>query len=226
VPNKRMVRPMRITLFILLVGMLVSAGSASDCDGTASDLLSRIESFQPETETGELAQMVKCLYAPAAYYVEEYDFFASEEILKEIGRETDQNRLRAIKVLIPLTRSEDWLLAQESSAALAYYGYSPGRQLLADYPDTPIKAVLYSILGYEQSIRWGIDQFNRAERESKPDSLNLAAKMTYLNLLYHLAAPASLPFVNGLISSSQSEIIRARAKLIRQRVIALHPELE
>ena len=217
---------MKITFLVLLLSTSASTSAISDCDGTASDLLNRLENFQAETETGELAQLVKCLYAPAAYYVEEYDSFASEEILEEIERETDQNRLRAIKVLIPLTRSEDWFLAQESSAALAYYGYSPGRQLLASYPDTPIKAVLYSILGYEQSVRWGIDQFIRAERESKPDSLNLAAKMTYLNLLYHLAAPASLPFVEGLINSSQSEIIKARARLIRQRVIAMHPELE
>jgi hypothetical protein len=221
-----MLRAMKITLLILLLSVSAPAPSALDCDGTASDLLSRIENFQPETETGELAQMVKCLYAPAAYYVRQYDSFASEEVLEDIERKTDQNRLRAIKILIPFTRSEDWLLVQESSAALAYYGYSPSRQLLANYPDTPVKAVLYSILGYEQSVRWGIDQFNRAERESEPDSLSLAAKMTYLNLLYHLAAPASLPFIEGLIDSSQSEIIKTRAKLIRQRVIVLHPGLE
>lgn len=221
-----MVRAMRITLFILLLGISASTPAASDCEGTVSDLLNRIEDFQPKRETGKLAQLVKCLYAPAACYVKEYDSFASEEILGEIGRETDQNRLRVIKVLIPFTRSEDWLLVQESSAALAYYGYPPGRELLANYPDNPIKAILYSILGYEQSYRWGIDQFNRAERQSKPDSSALVAKMTYLNLLYHLATSASLPFVDSLIHSSQSEMERARARLIRQRIIALHPELE
>lgn len=217
---------MRITLLVLILSISTSAPASSDCDGTVSDLLDRIENFQPETETERLARLVKCLYAPAAYYVKEYDSFASEEILGEIERETHQNRLRVIKVLIPLTRSDDWLLVQQAAAALAYYGYSPGQELLASYPDNPVKAVLYSILGYERSYRWSIDQFNKAERQAKPDSSTLAAKMTYLNLLYHLATPASLPFVNDLIDSWPSEIIKARAGLIRQRIVALHPELK
>ena len=217
---------MKITLLILLVSISAAAARASDCDGTVSDLLDRIEDFQPETETGKLGGLVKCLYAPAAYYVKRYDSFASENILGEIEKETHQDRLKVIKVLVRLTHSDDWLLAQEVAAALAYYGYPPSQQLLANYPDGPVKAVLYSILGNESSYRWGIDQFNRIERQTKPDSLALAAKMSYLNLLYHLAAPASLPFVNSLIDSSQPEMIKARAELIRQRIIALHPELE
>lgn len=217
---------MRITLLILLLSISASAPAASDCDGTVSDLLNRIENFQPRTETGKLARLVGCLYAPAAYYVKEYDSFASEEVLRKIERETDENRLRVIKVLVPLTRSDDWLLAQEAAAALAYYGYPPGQELLATYPDSLIKAVLYSILRYERSYRWGIDQFNRVERQSKPDSSVLVAKMNYLNLLYHLALPASLPFVNSLIDSSQPEMIKARAELVRQRIGALHPELK
>jgi len=217
---------MRITLLILLLSISASAAVAFDCDGTVSDLLDRIESFHAKTDTGKLAGLVKCLYAPAAHYVKEYDSFASEEILRKIDKETHQDRLRVIKVLVPLTRSDDWLLAQESAAALAYYGYPPSQELLTNYPDGPIKAILYSILGYQRSYRWGIDQFNRVERQSRPDSLILVAKMNYLNLLYHLASPASLPFVNSLIVSSQPEMIKARAELVRQRIIALHPELK
>lgn len=217
---------MRITLLILLLSMSASAPAASDCDGTVSGLLDRIESSRPKTDTGKLAELVKCLYAPAAYYVKEYDSFASEEILRKIDKETHQDRLRVIKVLVPLTRSNDWLLAQEAAAALAYYGYPPSQELLTNYPDNPIKAILYSILGYQRSYRWGIDQFCRLDRQSTPDSSAIVAKMTYLNLLYHLALPASLPFVNSLIDSSRPEMIKVRAGLVRQRIIALHPELK
>jgi hypothetical protein len=217
---------MRMILLILLLSITGSAPTASDCEGTVTELLDRIEDFPPEMDTGKLAELLKCLYAPAAQYVNEYDSFASEKSLEKIWNETNQNRLRVIKVLAPLSRSDDWLLVQEVAAALAYYGYPPSQELLTVYPDGPIKAVLYSILGYERSYRWAIDQFCRLERQSKPDSSALVAKMTYLNLLYHLAMPASLPFVNSLVDSSQPEMIKARTELIRQRIRSLHPELK
>lgn len=217
---------MKITLLILLFSITASAPIASDCEGTVTDLLDMIEELPPKTDTGKLAELLKCLYAPAAHYVKEYDSFASEKSLEKIRNETLQDRLKVIKLLVPLTRSDDWLLAQEAAAALAYYGYPPSQELLANYPDGPIKAILYSILGYERSYRWSIDQFIRAERKSKPDSLALAEKMTYLNLLYHLARPESIPFLNNLVDSSQPQIIKARALLIKQRIIALHPEVK
>ncbi len=217
---------MRITLLILLLSITASAPTASGCEGTVTDLLDMIEDFPPKTDTGKLVELLKCLYAPAATYVKEYDSFASEKSLEKIWNETHQNRLKVIRLLVPLTRSDDWLLAQEAAAALAYYAYPPSQELLANYPDGPIKAILYSILGYERSYRWGVDRFIRVERQSKPDSSALAAKMTYLNLLYHLASPESIPFLNNLIDSSQPQMIKARALLIKQRIIALHPEVK
>lgn len=217
---------MRIALLILLLSITASAPAASDCEGTVTDLLDMIEDFPPKTDTGKLVELLKCLYAPAAAYVKEYESFASGKSLEKIWNETHQNRLKVIKLLVPLTRSDDWLLAQEAAAALAYYGYPPSQELLANYPDGPIKAILYSILGYERSYRWGIDRFIRVERQSKPDSLALAAKMTYLNLLYHLARPESIPFLNNLIDSSQPQMIKARALLTKQRIMGLHPELK
>jgi hypothetical protein len=218
-----------MTLLILLLSITASAPTASDCEGTVTDLLDTldmIEDYPSKTDTGKLVELLKCLYAPAARYVKEYDSFASEESLEKIRNETHQNRLKVIKLLIPLTRSDDWFLAQEAAAALAYYGYPPSQELLANYPDGPVKAILYSILGYERSYRWGIDRFIRVERQSKSDSPALAAKMTYLNLLYHLATPESIPFLNNLIASSQPQMIKARALLIKQRIIALHPEVK
>ncbi len=217
---------MRIMLIFLLLSTSASVAIPCDTDETVSDLLERIENFRSKTETGKLAGLVKCLYAPAAHYVDEYDSFASEESLERIRDETRQDRLKVIKVLVPLSRSDDWLLAQEAAAALAYYGYPPSQELLSIYPDGPIKAIFYSILGYERSHRWGIDQFCRLDRQSTPDSSAMVSKMTYLNLLYHLASPASLPFINSLIESSQPEMIRARAELIRQRIMSLHPEIK
>lgn len=213
-------------LLILLLSITASAPIASDCEETVTDILDRIEDFPPEMDTAKLAELLKCLYAPAAGYVKEYDSFASEKSLEKIWNETNQNHLRVIKILAPLTRSDDWLLVQETAAALAYYGYPPSQELLTGYPDGPIKAVLYSILGYKRSYGWAIDQFCRLERQSKPDSSALVAKMTYLNLLYHLTMPASLPFVNSLVDSSQPEMIKVRAELIRQRIRSLHPELK
>lgn len=213
------------SLLIMITGGLLLSTGPPDCGDEVADILDRIERVESDSDAIRLSRLLACLSEPAREFVRDYDSFASEEVLDEIERKTAENRLRVIKVAVPLSASKDWLVSQEAAAALAYYGYTPAGQMLDEYPDGPLKAVLYAIVGYDRSYRWAVDQFRKIERSSKPDSSLKKARMAYLNLMFHLAEPQSLPFLNEVISSGNDGELKARADLAKNRILELHPEL-
>lgn len=196
------------------------------CSDSVPALLDRIEGMKSETDTAELVELLKCLSKPAERWVRDYDSFASEQAMEKIEKETEPYRLRVYKILIPLSSSGDWLVADEAAAALVYYGYTPAGEMLDSYPDGPKKAVLYAIVGYKSSYRWAMDRILEIDRSSHQEDGADKARMVYLGLLYHLAEPRSLPFLNGLISSQENSEVRARAELVRERILKLNPQLK
>jgi hypothetical protein len=213
-------------LIILMISNLTSPVLSRDCGDNVPALLERIEGMKSETDTSELVELLKCLSKPAERWVRDYGSFASEQAMKKIEKETEPYRLRVYKILIPLSSSGDWLVADEAAAALAYYGYTPAGQMLDNYRDGPLKAVLYAIIGYKRSYLWAIDRLLESDRVSHPEDDSIEVRMAYLGLLYHLAEPRSLPFLNGLISSQENPEVRARAELVRERILKSNPELK
>lgn len=197
-----------------------------ECGNDIPTILDRIEKAESDTGSAELVELLRCLSKPAGKLILDDDAFFSEDALEKIEAETNRDRLRVYKILIPLVASDDWLVSQEAAASLAYFGYTPAGQMLDGYPDGPLKAVLYGIVGYRDSYRWAIDQLLRIERGSQSEGDSLDARTTYLGLLYHLAEPLSLPFLNELILSDGDPEIRARAELVRRRILQLNPQLK
>jgi hypothetical protein len=70
-----------------------------------------------------------------------------------------------------------------------------------------------------------VDHYQKADRESRSEpELALVNKMAYLNLLYHIAMPQSLPFLRKLLERQEPEKAKARAKMALDRILTLHPE--
>ncbi len=205
---------------------LASPLSAREYEDNIPAILDRIEELESESDSAELVELLRCLSKPAEELITDDDLFFSEDALVKIEAATDACRLRVYTVLVPLSSSEDWLVAQEAAASLAYYGYTPAGQMLDRYPDGPLKAVLYAIVDYKSSYRWAIDRLLELQRKSQPGAGRGEAGRVYLGLLYHLAEPLSLPFLNQLISSDVEPEIRAHAELARKRILGLHPGLK
>lgn len=220
---------MNLKIKALLITMALCStypAFARECGDDIPRLLDRIEEIKPASDGAELVKLLKCLSEPAETWVRDYDAFASEQAMKRIEQETDTYRLRVYKILVPLSSSEDWLVANEAAAVLAYHGYTPAGQMLESYPDGPLKAVVYAVVGYKNSYRWAIDRLLVMDRVSNPEDDSIEARMAYLGLLFHLAEPQSLPFLNGLISSDRDPRVRARVELIKQRILELNPQLK
>jgi hypothetical protein len=218
--------PVGKALGILLALWSAVPALSRECGNDIPVLLDRIEEVKSGTDSAGLVQLLRCLSEPVVRWVSDADLFFSEDALDEIEAATDKDRLRVYKILIPLISSDDWLVSQEAAASLAYYGYAPAGQMLDGYPNGPMKAVLYAVVDYKESYRWAIDQLIKSDRLSQPEDEANDNAAVYLGLLYRLAEPLSLPYLNGLISSDVDPELQARAELVRERIFRLHPGLK
>jgi hypothetical protein len=213
-------------LMVCTVLWLAAPVVSRECGNNIPELLDRIEKAESDSDSAELAELIRCLSEPAGKWISDDDAFFSEDALEKIEAETNRDRLRVYKILIPLVASDDWLVSREAAGSLAYFGYAPAGQMLDGYPDGPLKAVLYAIVDYKDSYRWAIDRLLRIERGSQPEGDLHDVRTTYLGLLFHLAEPLSLPFLNKLILSGDDPEIRARAQQVKRRILELNPELK
>ncbi|MEE9552830.1 MAG: hypothetical protein V3W18_00930 [candidate division Zixibacteria bacterium] len=222
--NRILILPVMIIGF-LMVYPSVSAGR--DCDQSIGEVLERIENHDQNGDRQELLELLRCLWAPAVEFIDDYDKFASNRILDDIEEATHNDRLDVIRVLDPMMVSKDQIIRGEVAAALAYYRYPWAKQLLSDYPDGPQKAVFYAILDYKRMYRWAIDQLTKTDiRERNGESDLLTERMAYMNLVFHLAEPASLPYLDRTIGSTSEKKIKDRARMARDRILKLYPKIK
>ena len=220
-------RSLEIAAAVSVLAAFVGIAPAEDCGKNVPAILVEIEQCDVNENRQELIGLLRCLWAPAVDLVKDYDDFIKEDTFEKIENANYKDRLDIIRVLVPLLKSKDRIIKNEVVAALAYYRYPTTKQLLADYPDSPQKAIFYAILRYGSSYRWAIDQLEKLKRgENQGENISIIDWMAYLNLLYRLAEPGSLSYVNELGQSSLPEEIRARAELVKARILELHPEVK
>ncbi len=207
------------------IGLSVTA--VAERDHTIGEVLERIEKHEKNGDRQDLIDLLRCLWVPAVEYVNDYDKFIAEGVFDDIEEATYGDRLDVIRVLDPMIDSKDSILRGEVAAALAYYGYPPAKQWLRDFPDGPQKAIFFAILDHKRAYRWAIDQLKIADiKERSGENDLLVERMAYLNLIFYLAEPASLPFLDGLLVSAADEKIKDRAKMAKDRILELHPEIK
>jgi hypothetical protein len=223
--EKHQSKAIRFVLLICLLLILFS--QAEGGQRNVQEILKAIETCDPAADRAKLIELIGLLWAPAARFVSNYDEFIGESTMEDIEKATYEDRLDVIRILVPLINRKDPILTNEIAAAFSYYNYPPAKQMLSDYPDGPQKAVFYAILGHGRSYRWAVDQYEKIGRGGS-DSIKSAVveKLAYLNLLYFLAQPESLPFVRRVEADSEILKIRERAARVRDRIMRLHPEIK
>lgn len=214
---------MLVTAAMLKFAPGLSAGEI----GRIPRILNNIEKCEQEENWQELSGLLDSLWNPAVDFVRDYERFGADDFLQQFVNSTDSERVDVFRTLVPLLQVKDKFIWNKVVAGLAFYKYPPAEQMLADYPDSPVKAVLYAILGYRRAYRWAIDRLSELDREPVAENSEMMTeRMAYLNLLYWLAEPGSLPFVNELIKLEKNEIIKSAAERVRDRIYSLHPETE
>jgi len=216
-----------LSFSIFLSTLFESTAAAADCPEKFDDALRRIAAGYLSGNRENLFLNLRCLRRPVEEYAADYERFGSDDIFDKIERDTYNERLDVIKILTPMMKSKDRLTRGEIAATLAYYNFPSSKQWLSEYPDSPQKAVLYAILKYSRSYRWAIDRLSGMNGSAKgTEDARLAEKMAYLNLLYHLAEPASLPFVESLIDTSSDQRLNRRALEIREKILRMNPDIK
>lgn len=206
---------------------IVSIAPAQDCSRDINYYLGQVTSFKSTEDSAELIPIMKCISSPVWSYVEHPDSFWSADFNVSIYEKTWRNYLSVIKVLIPLTKSSIDSLRLETAAALAYYGFPPSDQILKNYPDGPFKAVLFAILNDTTTIGWVQDRYDEAQAQAQINpEFSERDRMIYLGLLYHIAMPRAIPFLNRLIKYEASDKLKAAAIKAEERIKTLHPEIK
>lgn len=201
--------------------------SAEDCGMRVPEILRKIESQKEKGDRRESLELLRCLGVPAEEMVRSYDEFIQEKTLVDLEEATYKDRLDVIRILVPLLETKDRIVKNEIVAVLAYYRYPPAKQLLSNYPDGPQKAVFYAILGHGRAYLWAIDQLETSKRsEATEDSAFVVEQMAYLNLLYYLSEPRSLPYIDKFIESSQPGTVKNRAEMVRRKICETHPDIK
>ena len=201
---------------------------AANCPGNVNEYLDMIESYKPlQSDSTGLISFVKCIYEPVWNYVEHPDSLWDPDFDSTIFERTWKDRERVIRDVAPLAKSADDSLRLAAAAALAYYNYPPSNQILKYYPDGPFKAVLYAILNDTVEVGWTIDRYLAAEKLAGTDpETSLRDRMIYLGLLYHIAMPNSVPFINELIQNEKSVELNNAAAAVKRRITLLNPIIE
>lgn len=220
-----MAKPLLVLLIFALSWVPISR--ADPCIGTPNDWLEEIKQHSSSNDVEKLIGPVLCLSQKADYYAVHYDEFIESGVMEKIEAETEKNRLKAIRYLVPLTDSPSREQMQAAVAALAYYRYHPSGDMLDRYPDGAKKAVLYAIVGYRNAMVWAIDEFDFLDRDGDSvDEQTIIGKMACLNLLYYLAEPQCLQFIESVLLRPEPLLIRVRAIMVKDRIYQLHPELK
>lgn len=200
---------------------------AQDCPHDINYYLSQITSLKSTEDSVELIPIMKCISSPVWFYVEHPDSFWSPDFGARIYEKTWRDYLSVMKTLIPLTKSSNDSLRLQTAAALAYYNYPPSDQMLKDYPDGPFKAVLFAILNDTMIIGWVEDRYDKALAQAPINpEISERDRMIYLGLLYHIAMPRAIPFLNRLIRFESSDNLKAAAMKAEERIKTLHPEIK
>jgi len=221
---------MKVRILLISVMVLIwipSFAKAVDCDLPVKKILANIEKLDMSKDRDSLLVLLECLWSPAELFIMNYDYFIEDSTFAIHERETYDDRLDVVKILVPMLKTKDLVLRNDIVAALAYYKYPETRQLLSHYPFGALKAVFYALLDYKRSYLWAIDQLDRTENlANSREREDRDERMAYLNLLYYLAEPGSLPFLNKFIVSSQNQTEKDRAILARDKILAAHPDIK
>jgi hypothetical protein len=220
-----MAEPLLVVLICALIRAPISR--ADPCDSAPEDWLEEIKQNSSSDGVEKLIGPVLCLSQKADYYADHYDEFIKSGVMEKIEAETEKNRLKVIRLLVPLTDSPSRELRQAAVAALAYYRYHPSGDMLDEYPDGAKKAVLYAIVGYRNAMVWAIDEFDFLDRDGDSgDEETIIGQMACLNLLYYLAEPQCLQFIESVMLRHEPLLVRVRAMMVKDRIYQLHPELK
>jgi hypothetical protein len=157
-----------------------------------------------------------------------YEYFASPTAITKIYKVNKPTQASAYDILPALLQHEDQDIRCSAARNLAFYAWPDSFEYLlaCEESDAPHKtAILFAILGDKRAIPWIIQQYKLIEKKytTKP-IFSYPEKMTYLNALYHLADPKSLPFIESVINNPKPEKIKARAMKVKQRIQELEKQ--
>ena len=174
-----------------------------------------------------------------------YEYFASPTAISRIVGRNEATRDLAYEVLPQFLQFPE--TQQSAAKALAYYRWPQSYEYLVEvqgsseplgFPGWPQsieyklairgsteKAILFAMLGSTKAVPWIIQQYERFDRvfRSRP-IFSYPQKMTYLNALYHLATPETLPFLDEVLKNPKPEKVKPRAEMVRDRILELFPQ--
>ncbi len=225
---EKAMRGMGLAIAVILLGWMVSPADpalAGECLDSPREYLERLERRIPaegEDGRGTILFNLYCLRSKVDYLAMGYEYFASPTAIDKIHGENRETRPAAYRILPPLLRSKDPEIRCSAARTLAFYGWPesyPSLRACEDGDLAKTDAILHAILGDKRAIPWIIERYRAVEKKYRTKPMfSYPEKMTYLNALYHLADPESLPFIEGVIEHPKPEKIRERAIKVKERI--------
>jgi hypothetical protein len=163
-----------------------------------------------------------CL-SSTAYYDQGYEYFASATVIGKIIKSTESTKKMALKILPKYLKSKLLINRCHAAEALAFYRWPSAFEYLiecktkADIYQSP---TIYAILGDKRAVPVIIEEYRKLDKEYRSKPIHsYRQKMILLNVLYHLASPDSLSFVEEVIANPRPKEIKPRALKVKKRII-------
>ncbi len=215
-----------IVLFLFgYIGMSAEPAVGGECLGAQEEYLNEIKqriTSVSEKDKEIIRYNLSCLRGEVGYLAMGYEYFASPTAIARIRKANKKTKSLAYEILPGLLRHKDRDIRCSAARSLAFYAWSESFDSMTECDENyapRTKAILFAILGDKRAVPWIIRQYKIVEKKYRTKPIfSYPDKMTYLNALYHLADPVSLPFIESVIKNPKPEKIRMRAVKVRQRI--------
>jgi len=231
------------TLVVLASSVLVSSWAFAETPAVRGECiedakvylkeLRAIANVNPRSKSDRyyITSRLFCLYNDSRFTMaSKYpDGFASVAAMDEIRSENKKNREACFKVIRKFLQSSREIRC-EAITVLSYFGDRRAAALLisGNGMNPADKGTLLAVTGDRNAIPWIIKQYRETaalttRNRVGDESTIIHRKKVYLNALFHLGIRAQLPFIEEVILSEKSDVIRERARLVKSHIEALYP---
>jgi hypothetical protein len=210
-----------VLFFILLLLIIAPSSFAGECTEGSEFYFKTLAAADIDKDQSNL---ILCLCNKVNYYILGYEYFASPTALDKINKENEPIRKMVWGTLPKFLKSKSEINRCAATQALAYYKWPGSYEYLTvcENIDPERKAISYAVLGDKRAIPWVIGQYKNIDSLYKKNpQQSYPQKMTYLNALYHLASPESLPFIEEIINNPASKEIKERATKVKKRILEI-----
>ena len=207
-------------LFLVVSLGLTVKNEAGECILETEQYLKLIENEHP----AKLPYEISCLAEFVSYYaISGNEYLISLERMAEIRKSAEPYRDRVRRSLAPYLSSPDLRDRKTAAEVLAYYGWADGFDELSRDPSS--NATFFAFMGDERAVPLIIARYRALPKgHRKINGESGGADVEYLNVLYHLGSMQSLPFIEEVLAGSARPKIKRCAKLVKARILSLHPE--